>query len=89
MSDPLLAETRSELDAIDRALLDLVNRRLELVRRLHVHKVEAGLPLRDMAREEGLLDELVAKNDGTLSEGGVRAFFTHILDLIRKEIHGS
>ena len=49
----------------------------------------SGLPLRDMAREESMVEQLVEANTGTLSPAGVRRFFTHLLDLIREEIHGA
>ncbi len=39
-----LAETREAIDAVDRQLLAAVNRRIELVRGLHEHKVANGDP---------------------------------------------
>ena len=88
-SDETLAATRREINEIDQKLLELLNRRLDIVRTLHEHKVRAGLPLRDMAREESMVEQLVEANTGTLSPAGVRRFFTHLLDLIREEIHGA
>ncbi|MDE3024662.1 MAG: chorismate mutase, partial [Acidobacteriota bacterium] len=52
--------------AIDREVLDALNRRLELVRRVRAHKQEAGAPIIDAAREAELLDELVGANAGPL-----------------------
>jgi chorismate mutase len=84
----VLAGAREEIDAVDRRLLDAVNRRLELVRRLHEQKRETGLPLRDPGREEELVSRLQAENRGPLSADGVAELFHHVLDLVRREIHG-
>jgi chorismate mutase/prephenate dehydratase len=84
-----LAEAREAIDAVDRELLDAVNRRLGLVRRLHQHKLENALPLRDPGREESLIGRLQEANGGPLSADGVAELFHCVLDLVRREIHGS
>jgi chorismate mutase len=84
----VLREARVAIDATDVELLALVNRRLELVRSLHEHKVAAGLPLRDPGREESMIAGLQEANGGPLSAGGVDALFRFVLELIRREIHG-
>ena len=86
--DSLVAELRERITAIDRELLEAVNRRLALVRRLHDHKQETGMALRDPEREASLLAGLRADNGGPLSAHGVTAFFEHLLDLVRRELHG-
>lgn len=45
---------RSELEAVDRALLELVERRMELSREVGAIKRENGLPIYDPARERAL-----------------------------------
>jgi chorismate mutase/prephenate dehydratase len=87
-ADTVLDEAREAIDAADRELLDVVNRRLELVRTLHEHKVAAGLPLRDLGREEALVARLQSANDGPLSDEGVAELFHTVLAVIRKELHG-
>ena len=82
-------EARIAIDAVDRELLGAVNRRLELVRALHEHKVANGLPLRDPGREDEMIAALQEENPGPLSAEGVDALFRFVLDLIRKEIHGA
>ena len=84
-----LAEAREAIDAVDRELLDAVNRRLELVRRLHRHKLANGLPLRDPDRETSMIGRLQEANGGPLSADGVAELFHHVLELVRREIHGS
>jgi chorismate mutase/prephenate dehydratase len=88
LSDAVLSDARVAIDAADRELLALVNRRLELVRSLHEHKLAAGLPLRDPGREEAMIAGLQDANAGPLSADGVESLFRFVLELIRGEIHG-
>jgi chorismate mutase len=88
MTDMVLSEARAAIDAADRELLAVMNRRLELVRALHEHKRETGLPLRDTGREEEMIASLREANEGPLSDGGVESLFRYVLDLVRREIHG-
>jgi len=85
----VIGEFREQITAVDGELLDAVNRRIELVRRLHDHKVAEGLPLRDPEREDSLVRELQEQNGGPLSDDGVAALFRFLLDLTRKELHGA
>jgi chorismate mutase / prephenate dehydratase len=83
-----LSEAREAIDKVDRELLAAVNRRIELVRGLHEHKVASGIPLRDPGREDSMLASLRDANPGPLSDAGVDELFHHVLDLTRREIHG-
>jgi chorismate mutase/prephenate dehydratase len=85
MSDEV-ARFRTEIGEVDRALLEAVNRRLELVRDLKRYKEEHGIAFVDPAREAELLDELALRNHGPLSEAGVRAFFVELLALMKREL---
>jgi prephenate dehydrogenase len=69
-------------------VLDALNRRLELVRRVRAHKQETGRPLIDAAREAELLDELVRANAGPLGESGIRSLFSAVLDVMKQESQG-
>jgi prephenate dehydrogenase len=84
MSD--LSELRAEIEALDRQLLETLNRRLELVAAVRRHKDEAGERWIDPEREAELLQALVAANGGPLSERGVRAIFSAILDVLKQEV---
>ena len=86
--DPL-EESRGQITATDRELLAALNRRIEIVRRLHDYKLREGLPLRDPGREASLVAALQAANDGPLSADAVARFFHFVLDLTREEIHGT
>jgi chorismate mutase len=87
MMDPV-EESRTQITATDHELLAALNRRLEIVRRLHDYKQREGIPLRDPGREEALIAALQAENAGPLSSEAVARFFHFVLDLTREEIHG-
>ena len=77
---------REQIEEVDLALLEAVNRRLELVRDLKRYKEEHDIAFVDPAREAQLLDERARQNRGPLSEDGVRAFFVELLALIKREL---
>lgn len=80
-----LEALRAQIAAADREALDVLNRRLELVRRVQAHKQETGQPTIDAKREAELLKELQSSNPGPLSQSAVQAVFTAILDVMKRE----
>jgi chorismate mutase len=88
VSADYVTETREEITEIDVELLAAINRRLELVRALHEHKIANGMPLRDPGREEEMLELLERANEGPLSSAGVADLLHFVLDLTRRELHG-
>jgi chorismate mutase len=85
-SDPTIERLRREISDVDRAILDGVNTRLELVARLKEHKESVGIGFVDPDRERALLAELAAANGGPLSEEGMRTFFGELLELTKREL---
>jgi chorismate mutase len=81
-----VARFRALIGEVDQALLEAVNRRLELVRDLKRYKEEHGIAFVDPSREDQLLAERVRENQGPLSEAGVRAFYVELLALIKREL---
>jgi prephenate dehydrogenase len=77
---------RTEISDLDRRLLDLLNRRLELVASVRNLKDAAGERWIDPEREAELLQALVAANPGPLSERGVTAIFSAVLDVLKQEV---
>ena len=77
---------RDEISGLDRRLLELLNRRLELVAAVRDHKDAAGERWIDPEREAELLQALVAANSGPLSERGVNSIFSAILDVLKQEV---
>jgi prephenate dehydrogenase len=83
-----LNRLREEIGALDRSVLETLNRRLELVRRVTRHKEETGTPLIDAEREAELLRELTEANAGPLSERAVQGVFAAVLDVMKQEVKG-
>ncbi len=74
-----LDEIRSQIDAIDRDLLDLLSRRADLVHEVGVVKKRDGLQIYAPEREEALLRRLMELNHGRLPEKSIRAIFREIM----------
>src|SRR5207302_11314022 len=87
--DASRSDLRDRIAAVDRQVLEALNERLELVRRVRAHKQETGQPLIDAAREAELLDELARSNRGPLGEPAVRSLFSAVLDIMKQESQGS
>jgi chorismate mutase len=81
-----MGDLRTLLEANDRALLDLVNRRLDLVREIKQRKAELGVDFVDPDREAWLLDHLREANKGRLSDEGLRELLATLLDLTKREL---
>ncbi len=89
MSDPAAdAVVRQMRDAIidtDLKLLQTINARIELVKRLRTYKRSQGMDFVDPAREEWLHNYLQGANRGPLSPEGLREIYGHLLDLTKSE----
>jgi chorismate mutase len=79
-------ELREQISECDRAVLEAVNRRLDLVARLRDVKAAAGIAFVDPEQERRVADALVAANGGTLSEAGVRELADAVLALTKREL---
>ena len=86
--DPTVQQLRDEIAAVDRAILDDVNARIELVARIRSHKADAGIPFVDRDRERELIEALGAENAGPLTAEGLRELYTYLLDLTKREVGG-
>ena len=86
--DAALARLRGLLAVNDIAVLELINRRLELVDRIKQRKAELGVAFVDPEREAWLLDHLRSANNGRLSDEGLRELLTTLLDLTKRELAG-
>jgi chorismate mutase len=81
-----LEALRARITEIDRAIFELVNRRLELVRELKQVKDDHDLPFVDPTRETSMVEERVTENPGPLSADGLRSFYASLLALIKREL---
>jgi len=81
-----LEALRTEISELDRRLLELLNRRLELVASIREHKDASGERWIDPEREAELMQALVAANPGPLSERAVTSIFAAVLDVLKQEV---
>ena len=84
--DPVVRELRARITENDRAILEAVNRRVELVSELKAHKLARGYDLVDRSREDWLVDHLAAANHGPLSEAGLRELAMTLIALTKREV---
>ena len=81
-----LEDLRELIAENDRALVSLVNRRLELVAEIWRVKDAIGVSHADPARERNLLAELEETNEGPLSQAGLGVFHGALLALTKQEL---
>jgi chorismate mutase len=84
-SDPVVSSYRERITAVDREIVDAVNRRIGLVAELHQHKRARGYPMRDPSREQALMDTLNAANGGPISEQRLAELYRLMLDICTGE----
>jgi len=85
-ADPVVREARQEIAALDRAIVEALNRRIELVVELRRHKQAHGLPFLDRAREAEQLELLRRASRGPLSAEGLQEIYAEILALVKREL---
>ena len=84
--DPLIRSLREQVSDNDRALVEAVNRRLELVGRMWDYKRSRGLEVLDPEREAWMLSYLARANRGPLSQEGLEELFALVLELTKREL---
>ena len=80
-----LEELREQVSANDRAIIEAINTRLELVARIKRYKEENGIDFIDPDREAWLLEDLRRANRGPLSDEGLQRILGELLDLSKRE----
>ena len=81
-----LKALREQVTAIDRELVETINRRIEVVRQIWRHKAEHGVGQVDPERERWLHEHLAASNRGPLSPEGLKQIYAAVLDLTKREV---
>jgi chorismate mutase len=84
--DPVIRQLREQISDNDRALVQALNRRLELVARLKAYKESRGFEFVDPEREEWMLRDLMRANRGPLSRQGLEAIYAEVLELTKREV---
>jgi chorismate mutase/prephenate dehydratase len=76
---PGLTPLRAQIDRIDRELVGLMNERAEMARQIGHIKRSAGQETYDPAREEMVLERVVAANPGPLSGDSLKAIYRELI----------
>jgi chorismate mutase len=74
-----LKKYRAEIDKVDKGLVDLLNKRAEMVLEIKKLKEKHDLPLYDAKREETLMNNIVNYNKGPLYNDNIVQIFESIL----------
>ena len=85
MGDERMDGLRQEIESIDRSIIELIARRVELAREVGRAKREAKLPTLDPAREAAVVRRAgqIARESG-LEDEDVRYIFWHLIGLARR-----
>ncbi len=78
-----LSRLRQEIDAIDRELLEIINRRAKLAKEVGEVKRKEGIPFYVPGREAKILSRIEELNKGPLPPESVRAIFREIISACR------
>jgi chorismate mutase len=87
--DPVVRQLREQISDNDLAIVNAVNRRLKLVKRLKEYKTSRGFEFIDQAREDWMLSYVTRANQGPLSAEGLREIYGALLDLTKREVTGT
>lgn len=85
-ADPVIRDLRERISDTDRAIVELVNRRIELVSRISRRKAELEIPFLDSDREEWMLRYLTRANRGPLTAAGLAELHEELLALTKREL---
>ncbi len=83
--DPVIQSHREQIATNDLKILQALNARIDLVKRLKDYKATQGLDFLDAAQEARVIAELVQANAGPMSEEGLREIYGFILDWTKRE----
>jgi chorismate mutase/prephenate dehydratase len=81
--NPELAALRERIDAVDRALLEALNQRAELVRQVGALKERTGASVYEPGREREIVSRLVHANAGPFPDVGLGPVFREIISATR------
>jgi chorismate mutase len=84
-SDPTIRTYRAQIAELDLKLLEALNARIDLVKRLKDHKEARGLGFHDAAQEDRVLAALGRANRGPLSGEGLEAIFRLVLEWSKRD----
>ena len=79
-----LKELRKEIDAVDSRIVELFEKRLEISEKFAAYKREAGIPVRDEAREKEKLLQVQNLAHSAFGREHIGELYTLLISLSRK-----
>ena len=70
---------RQAIDEIDEKIMDLINQRLLLAKQIGDFKKQGGIQITDSDREKEIMNRLLEKNKGPMSDNGLHNIFGAII----------
>ena len=80
-----LGDIRVEIDQVDKEILNLFNKRMELACQVAEYKIATGKKVYDKEREDAKLEKLSSYVDDYFSEQAVKELYTQIMSISRKK----
>lgn len=79
-----IGRLRRAIDEIDKKIMELINQRLSLAKQIGDFKKQGGIQITDSNREKEIMSRLLEKNNGPVSNSGLRNIFSVIIAEGRK-----
>lgn len=79
-----LDELRKEIDAVDRQIVALFEKRMEISERLAAYKQKEGMPIRDVAREAEKIHQVQNLTHTEFNRQHIEELYTLFISLSRK-----
>jgi chorismate mutase/prephenate dehydratase len=74
-----IGRLRRAIDEIDQKIMELINQRLSLAKQIGGFKKQGGIQITDSTREKEIMNRLLRKNNGPVSDSGLRNIFSVII----------
>ena len=87
-ADPVITQYRDQISDNDLKILEALNKRVKLVKRLTDYKKAQGISLYDAAQEEWIVTFLSRANRGPISNEGLRDIYALILEVVKRAVLG-
>jgi chorismate mutase / prephenate dehydratase len=75
---------RSEIDALDREIVELLNRRARLGLAAGRAKTDTGRPITDSEREREVMIRIAMANNGPLPQDALLALYRQLIETIKR-----
>jgi len=84
-TDPVIRQYREQISDNDLKMLEALNKRVKLVKRLKDYKDSQGIGFYDAAQEDWVITYLCRANRGPLSNEALREIYTVVLQVVKRE----